>query len=127
MEYTVQHLDEMCIRLDYLAEQIAHPGYGVREDQSVSEVVQTIQRIGEGIAWAYGQQNRPELGEQFAQPFVDRRIRDRFKSLLIERKPLRREFENRIAADIANHPHSAAGDSHRVHAFLFPNFRVLPQ
>jgi len=100
MEYTVQHLDEMCIRLDYLAEQIAHPGYGVREDQSVSEVVQTIQRIGEGIAWAYGQQNRPELGEQFAQPFVDRRIRDRFKSLLIERKPLRREFENRIAAQI---------------------------
>jgi len=100
MEYTVQQLDDMCGRIDRLAEQIAHPSFGTREDQVTSEVVHAIQRMGECIAWAYGQQNKPGLGEQFAQPFVDRRLRDRLKALLTERKPLRREMQSRIAAQV---------------------------
>lgn len=100
MEYTVQQLDEICSRIDRLAEQIAHPGFGTHEEQVTSEVVQLIQCMGESIAWAYGQQQRPGLGEQFAQPFVDRRLRDRLKALLTERKPMRRELQSRIAAQV---------------------------
>jgi len=100
MDCTVPQVDEMCIRIDQLAEQIAHPGFGFRDEQVTSEVVQFIQRVGESIAWAYGQHNKPGLGEQFAQPFVDRRLRDVLKSLLTERKPLRRELQNRIAAQV---------------------------
>eukprot|EP00418_Pyrodinium_bahamense_P058354 CAMPEP_0179183422 /NCGR_PEP_ID=MMETSP0796-20121207/90896_1 /TAXON_ID=73915 /ORGANISM="Pyrodinium bahamense, Strain pbaha01" /LENGTH=322 /DNA_ID=CAMNT_0020887281 /DNA_START=32 /DNA_END=997 /DNA_ORIENTATION=+ len=100
MEYTVQQLDDMCTRIDRLAEQIAHPGLGAHEEQVASDLVQLIQRTGESIAWAYGQHHCPGLGEQFAQPFVDRRLRDRLKALLTERKPMRRELQSRIAAQV---------------------------
>jgi len=100
MEYTVQELDDMCGRLDRLAEQLAHPASFGAEEQVAGEAVQMIQRIGESIAWAYGQRHNPGLGEAFAQPFVDRRLRDRLKSLLVERGPRRQEVHNRIAAQV---------------------------
>ncbi|CAE7873354.1 unnamed protein product [Symbiodinium microadriaticum] len=56
------------------------------EARQVAEAVQLIQRIGEGLAWAYGQPHR-EIGEAFAQPFVDRRIRDRLRDLLFTQHP----------------------------------------
>eukprot|EP00439_Symbiodinium_sp_Y106_P026893 s4228_g3.t1 len=56
------------------------------EARHVAEAVQLIQRIGEGLAWAYGQPHR-EIGEEFAQPFVDRRIRDRLRDLLFTQHP----------------------------------------
>mmetsp|Transcript_16290 Transcript_16290/g.35664 ORF Transcript_16290/g.35664 Transcript_16290/m.35664 type:complete len:824 (+) Transcript_16290:51-2522(+) len=102
MDYTVQQLDEMCSRIDRLAEQIASPtsGGAARDEQVISESVQIIQRIGEGIAWAYGQSNKPGLGEQFAQPFVDRRLTHCLKALITDKRPLRREMQTRVAAQV---------------------------
>lgn len=95
----LKELDEICGRLDRLAEQLTHPAFSAqREEQAAAEVVQAIQRIGELIAWAYGQHSR--LGEAFAQPFVDRRLRDRLKAMLVDRRHTRRELHNRIAAQV---------------------------
>ncbi|CAE8684606.1 unnamed protein product [Polarella glacialis] len=89
MEYTIQELDGMCGRLDHLAEELHRLGFAsgtkstaLAEEKLVAEAIVLIQRIGESLAWAYGQHHRPDLGEQFAQPFVDRRLRDRLRDLL---------------------------------------------
>lgn len=106
----MQRIDELCARLDRLAEQqLAYAGGQVvdaRHEELVTEMVQIIQRIGEGIAWAYNQQHKRGLGELFAQPFVDRRTRDRLKALLCEYTPKARmqgrsdQLRNRVAAQI---------------------------
>eukprot|EP00927_Polykrikos_kofoidii_P086243 TRINITY_DN9603_c0_g2_i4.p1 TRINITY_DN9603_c0_g2~~TRINITY_DN9603_c0_g2_i4.p1 ORF type:complete len:877 (+),score=129.74 TRINITY_DN9603_c0_g2_i4:70-2700(+) len=109
MEFTVQSIDGLCARLDRLAEQLVNVGglADTRHENLVNEVVQVVQRIGEGIAWAYGQRQKSGLGELFAQPFVDRRTRDRLKALLCESTPLTsrtqcraEQLRNRVAAQI---------------------------
>eukprot|EP00931_Biecheleriopsis_adriatica_P073686 TRINITY_DN47926_c0_g1_i1.p1 TRINITY_DN47926_c0_g1~~TRINITY_DN47926_c0_g1_i1.p1 ORF type:complete len:841 (+),score=168.40 TRINITY_DN47926_c0_g1_i1:33-2555(+) len=80
MEHTVKDLHDLCNRLDQLGHELFHRG-GINPG-AVEETVQIIQRIGEILAWAYGQRHRPNLGEQFAQPFVDRHLRDRLRDLL---------------------------------------------
>lgn len=96
----MRQLDDMCLQIKDLADQLTQVGVGKHEDQVVSDVVTTIQRIGEGIAWAYGQHQHSGLGEQFAQPFVDCRMRERFHELLTERGKMTRVSQNRVAAQI---------------------------
>ncbi|CAK0811065.1 unnamed protein product [Prorocentrum cordatum] len=97
---TAQQMDDLCGRLERLADQVKNPGLTTREDVVVSEVVGVIQRIGEGVAWAYGQhRSKPGLGERFAQPFVDHHIKW-LKALLVEKRPLRRENQNRLVGQI---------------------------
>jgi len=99
--YTAQQMDDLCGRLERLADQVKNPGLTTREDVVVSEVVGVIQRIGEGVAWAYGQhRSKPGLGERFAQPFVDHHIKEWLKALLVEKRPLRRENQNRLVGQI---------------------------
>jgi len=101
VDYTVWQIDDLCSRTDRACDELSRPGLSPQdEERFVAEAVQAVQRIGEGIAWAYGQQNRPSLGEEFAQPFVDRKMRERLKALLTIRSTLRRESENRLAAQI---------------------------
>lgn len=77
-------MDELCAHLDFVSQELFRR-HG-SEARQVAEAVQLIQRIGEGLAWAYGQPHR-EIGEAFAQPFVDRRIRDRLRDLLFTQHP----------------------------------------
>ncbi|CAE7400470.1 NLRC3 [Symbiodinium sp. CCMP2592] len=80
------------------------------EARHVAEAVQLIQRIGEGLAWAYGQPHR-EIGEAFAQPFVDRRIRDRLRDLLFTQHPhLQAQVLQTIHILLAATPPSCIGD-----------------
>lgn len=103
-QLTIQDLDDLCVRLDRLAEQLtAHDFITMpvgREEQAADEAVQTIQQIGEAIAWAYRQHRAPGLGEAFAQPFVDRRSRDRLRDLLVDRVAKRSDARTRIAAQV---------------------------
>lgn len=102
MECSVQELDELCARLDRAAGAlVAAAGTPApQEEQLVAEVVLLTQRVGEVIAWAYGQHRRVGLGEAFAQPFVDRRMRDRLKLLLSERRGFRVDLHNKVAAQV---------------------------
>eukprot|EP00927_Polykrikos_kofoidii_P054394 TRINITY_DN48810_c0_g1_i1.p1 TRINITY_DN48810_c0_g1~~TRINITY_DN48810_c0_g1_i1.p1 ORF type:complete len:916 (-),score=105.94 TRINITY_DN48810_c0_g1_i1:339-3044(-) len=108
MEFTVQVLDSLCGRLDRVTTHLTQAaGNSASWDElSVSEIVLLIQRVGEGIAWAYGQSHQLNLGELFAQPFVDRRTRDQLKVLLDEctaptQKPNSSDhLRNRVVAQI---------------------------
>mmetsp|Transcript_6000 Transcript_6000/g.10780 ORF Transcript_6000/g.10780 Transcript_6000/m.10780 type:complete len:603 (-) Transcript_6000:605-2413(-) len=84
MECSVKELDDLCGRLDQLCKDLS---LGRSNDRTVDQAIQIIQKVGESLAWAYGQHHRPDLGEQFAQPFVDRRVRDRFKDCLYGSNP----------------------------------------
>eukprot|EP00435_Cladocopium_sp_Y103_P065923 s568_g28.t1 len=85
MEYSIKTLDDMCIRLNDLNQELLR-----RRSPSdvlnamVSEAVDMVQQIGGSLAWAYGQSAKGSrwMGEQFAQPFVDRRVTERFRELL---------------------------------------------
>mmetsp|Transcript_10011 Transcript_10011/g.22435 ORF Transcript_10011/g.22435 Transcript_10011/m.22435 type:complete len:884 (-) Transcript_10011:4-2655(-) len=99
--YTVGSLDEMCLGIDRLAQQLTSQKLSSHEESvRVAEVVQLVQRMGEGMAWAYNQHQHTGLGENFAQPFLDRHIRERLKELLTDTRSMRVEARNEVAAQI---------------------------
>lgn len=84
MEYTLKDLEDMCLRLEHLCKELCFPAAGrISLDEAVvAEAVQVIQRVGECLAWAYGQHTRAHLADQFTMPFLERHVRDRLKDLL---------------------------------------------
>jgi len=83
MEYS-KNLDDMCIRLNDLNQELLRRRSPCDVlNAMVSEAVDLVQQIGGSLAWAYGQSAKgSRMGEQFAQPFVDRRVTERFRELL---------------------------------------------
>ena len=75
MEYSLKDLDELCVRLSHVCQELR------RRVPCVEEAVHVVQQIGSSLAFAYGQNTF--VGEQFAQPFVDRRSSERFRELLL--------------------------------------------
>lgn len=106
--YTVGQIDEMCIRINHLAMEAARDSLGKGlEEQKVAEIVKLVQEVGEGVAWAYQQSKRGDFGEQFAQPFVDRKMQHVLKGLLLGRwegvenpNKLRKDLQNRVAVQV---------------------------
>lgn len=106
--YTVGQIDEMCIRINQLAMEAAGNSFGSGlEEQKVADIVRLVQEVGEGVAWAYQQNKRGDFGEQFAQPFVDRKMQNVLKGLLLGRwdgventNKLRKDLQNRIAVQV---------------------------
>lgn len=108
--YTVGQIDEICVRINHLAIETRHSLAKSHEEQVVLEIVKLVQEVGEGVAWAYqhNKRDRGDFGEQFAQPFVDRKMQNVLKGLLFGRdvsdapstKQLRKDLQNRIAVQV---------------------------
>lgn len=80
MEYSLKDLDDLCVRLNHLCQELRR-----RVPEAVEEAVHVVQQIGSSLAWAYGL--GLFRGEQFAQPFVDRRATERLRELLLSGNP----------------------------------------
>mmetsp|Transcript_61180 Transcript_61180/g.138297 ORF Transcript_61180/g.138297 Transcript_61180/m.138297 type:complete len:893 (-) Transcript_61180:23-2701(-) len=99
--YTVGTLDDLCLGIDHLAQKLTSSMLSAQEESAcVGEVIQIVQRMGEGMAWAYNTHHHAGLGEEFAQPFLDRHIRERLKELLTDTRCMRVESRNQVAAQI---------------------------
>eukprot|EP00434_Breviolum_minutum_P003915 symbB.v1.2.003442.t1/scaffold194.1/size275082/3 len=84
MEYSIKEMDEMCIRLNNLSQELLRRRSTPEVlNLIISEAVDLVQRIGGSLAWAYGSAKGARWGEQFVQPFVDRRVTERFRELLM--------------------------------------------
>lgn len=101
-EFTPQAMHQWCNRIVGICNDLTR-GTG-QKDGVVSDIVTTIQKIGEGIVWAYQNKQRDSsrLGESFAQSFLDVRMCDQFRELLREKpnEVLSRDSQNRIDSQI---------------------------
>lgn len=109
---TATDLDGMCGRLESLSDALLSDGLldqrSAKEDaRNVEEIIQLLQCIGETVAGAYATHwcTNPALGETFAQPFVDWKVRGWLKHLLVGRAGMDRNVKTALSKQVLQTVH----------------------
>eukprot|EP00913_Durusdinium_trenchii_P011775 g11061.t1 len=80
MDDSLKDMDDMCIQINKLGQELGRRR--VLSEEGISQAVDLVQKIGSCVACSYSSQ-RGARGEEFAQPFIDRRVSERFRELLL--------------------------------------------